>query len=249
MKSKLNIFLGALAVTILLFSTIAVTRNNIVEASTTNRDVSGIRTITSSGEGAIEAVPDVAYVNIGVITEGLELSKVQSENSEKMTKVIESLTQLGIKKEEIKTTNYNVNPKYEWNKDTGKSTITGYTVSNILEVTINDISITGSVLDEVVTSGSNSINSVRFGLKNETDLYNQALELAVKDAKAKAEAMGKGLGIIYIQPLRVTELSNRSTPVYFDKGAAAMEAAKVNTPINKGELKVTARVSIDFSFE
>jgi uncharacterized protein len=249
MKSKLNIFLGALTVTILLFSTIAVTRNNIVEASTTNRDVSGIRTITSSGEGAIEAVPDVAYVNIGVITEGLELSKVQSENSEKMTKVIESLTQLGIKKEEIKTTNYNVNPKYEWNKDTGKSTIAGYTVSNILEVTINDIAITGSVLDEVVTSGSNSINSVRFGLKNETDLYNQALELAVKDAKAKAEAMGKGLGIIYIQPLRVTELSNRNTPVYFDKGAVAMEAAKVSTPINEGELKVTARVSIDFSFE
>lgn len=249
MKSKLNSFLGAIVVAILLFSTIAVTRNNIVEASTTSNNVSQVRTITASGEGAIEAVPDVAYVSIGVITEGIELSKVQLENSEKMTKVIESLTQLGIKKEEIKTTNYNVNPKYEWNKDTGKNTISGYTVYNNLEVTINDINITGSLLDEVVASGSNSINSVRFGLKNETDLYNQALEIAVKDAKAKAEAMGKGLGIIYIQPLRVTELSNRNTPVYFDKGAVAMEAAKVSTPISEGELKVTARVSIEFSFE
>jgi uncharacterized protein len=249
MKSKANIFIGAFVMVVLLFSTITVSKNNIAKASTTSKEVGQVRTITASGEGAIEAVPDVAYVNIAVITEGTELSKVQSENAEKMTKVIESLTQLGIKKEEIKTRNYNVNPKYEWNKDTGKSSIVGYTVSNALEVTINDISITGTVLDEVVTNGSNSINSIRFGLKNETELYNQALELAVKDAKAKAEAMGKGLGVINIQPLRITEASNRNTPVYYDRGAVSMEAAKASTPISEGELKVKASVSVEFSFE
>lgn len=248
MKSKRNILIATFAAAALLFSTVMVSRNNIVEANTLNADVAQVRTITSSGEGAINASPDVAYVNIGVVTEGKELSKVQAENSDKMTKVMASITKLGIKKEEIKTVGYNVNPKYEWNEKTGTSTITGYTVSNTLEVTINDITKTGSLLDAAVASGSNSVNSVRFALKNQTELYNQALELAVKDAKAKASAMGKGLSISNIQPFKITEVSNRNTPVFYESNAVAFDSAKVSTPISGGELKVSATVTVEFSF-
>ena len=248
MKSKRNILIAAFAAAALLFSTVMVSRNNIVEANTLNADVTQVRTITSSGEGAINASPDVAYVNIGVITEGKELSKVQAENSDKMTKVMASITKLGIKKEDIKTVGYNVNPKYEWNEKTGTSTITGYTVSNTLEVTINDITKTGSLLDAAVASGSNSVNSVRFALKNQTELYNQALELAVKDAKAKASAMGKGLSISNIQPYKITEVSNRNVPVFYESSAMAFDTAKASTPISEGALKVSATVTVEFSF-
>lgn len=252
MKSKVKIFLGAFVGVTLLFSTIMISRNNIVEAGTVKTvktDVDQVKTITASGEGSVKITPDVAYVSIGVITENKVLSNAQSENSEKMTKVMASLTELGIKKEDIKTTNYNVNPKYEWNSTTGVSTIVGYTVSNILEITINDIAKTGNLLDKVVDSGSNNINSIRFGLKDESALYNQALEFAVKDAKAKAVAMGSGLGITNIQPVKITEVSSRNTPVYYDMGAVAMEAAKASTPVSEGELKITANVSIEFSFK
>jgi uncharacterized protein YggE len=248
MKSKRNILIGAFAAAALLVSTFMVSKNNVVEANTGTIDVSQVRTITASGEGAIEASPDVAYVSIGVITEGKELSKVQAENTDKMTKVMASITKLGIKKEEIKTANYTVNPKYEWNEKTGTSNITGYTISNVLEVTVNDITKTGGLLDAAVASGSNSINSVRFGLKNQTDLYNQALEIAVKDAKAKAAAMGKGLSITNIQPFKITEVSNRNTPVYYQREAMAMDVAKASTPISEGQLKVSATVTVEFSF-
>jgi uncharacterized protein YggE len=232
----------------LLFSTISLSKNNVVEADTVSQPPSEVRTITASGKGAIEAIPDVAYVNIGVITEGVELSKVQTDNAEKMTNVIASLTELGIKKEEIKTTSYNVNPNYNWDEKTGKSNIVGYTVNNTLVVTINEINKTGNLLDKVVANGSNSISSIRFGIKNETELYNQALELAVKDARAKAEAMGKGLGINNIIPFKITESSNRYTPVYNERNAA-MDAAKATTPISGGELEISASVSIEFSFK
>jgi uncharacterized protein len=248
MKSKVNIFIGSFIILALLFSTIFLSKNNVVEADTANQSASEARTITASGKGAIEAIPDVAYVNIGVITEGIELSKVQTDNSEKMTSVIASLTELGIKKEEIKTTSYNVNPNYNWNEKTGKSNIVGYTVNNTVVVTINDINKTGSLLDKVVANGSNSISSIRFGIKNETELYNQALELAVKDARAKAEAMGKGLGINNIIPFKITESSNRYTPVYNERNAL-MDAAKTTTPISRGELEISASVSIEFSFK
>lgn len=247
MKSKRNVLIGAFAAAALILSTIAITNNNVVEANTLSTDAAEVRTITAYGEGAIEASPDVAYVSVGVITEGKELAKVQAENAEKMTKVTTSLTNLGIKKEEIKTTSYSVNPKYVWDEKTGESSIAGYTVTNVLEVTINDISKTGTILDTVVANGSNSVNSVRFGIKNQTDLYNKALEIAVKDAKAKAEAMGKGLSITNIQPYKITEVSNRNTPVYYE--SAAMDLAKSATPISQGQLKVSASVSVEFSFK
>lgn len=249
MKSKLYIILGAFAIVALVFATIIVSRNSISKAGITSSIASQVKTITASGEGVIEAVPDVAYVNLGVVTEGKELAQVQKDNSDKMAKVIASLTKLGIKKEEIKTTNYNVNPKYDYNQNTGASTIIGYTVSNTLEVTINDITKTGNLLDEAVASGSNSVNSVIFGLKDKTALYNQALELAVKDAKAKSTAMGKGLDITSIQVSKVTEVSNINTPVYFERSTAAMDVAKQSTPISEGELKVTANVTVEFSFK
>jgi uncharacterized protein len=249
MKSKFYILLGAFGIIALVFATILVSRNSISNVGTTSSAASQVKTITASGEGVIEAVPNVAYVNLGVVTEGKELAQVQKGNSDKMAKVIASLTKLGIRKEDIKTTNYNVNPKYDYNQNTGVSTIIGYTVSNTLEVTINDITKTGNLLDEVVASGSNSVNSVIFGLKDKTVLYNQALELAVKDAKAKATAMGKGSGISSIQVSKVTEVSNINTPVYFERSAAAMDVAKQATPISEGELKVTANVTVEFSFK
>jgi uncharacterized protein YggE len=247
MKSRRNILIGAFAAAALLLSTIAITNNNVVEANTVSTETAEVRTISAYGEGAIEASPDVAYVSVGVITEGKELAKVQAENADKMTKVNASLTKLGIKKEEMKTVNYSVNPKYQWDEKTGNSTIVGYTVSNTVEVTINDITKTGTILDTAVANGSNSVNSVRFALKNQTDLYNKALEIAVKDAKAKAEAMGKGLSITNIQPSKITEVSNRTTPVYYE--SAAMDMAKSSTPISQGQLKVSASVSVEFSFK
>jgi Uncharacterized conserved protein len=249
MKSKFKVLAGAVIAMTLVFSTVYISKSNIAKAETAGSTVEQVTTITASGEGAIEAAPDVAYVSIGVVTEGKELAKVQAENADKMAKVMASLTKLGIKKEEIKTSNYNVNPKYEWNDKTGVSTIVGYTVNNTLDVTVNDITKTGTILDSAVASGSNSINGVRFALKNETELYNKALELAVKDAKAKAAAMGKGLGITNIQPYKITEISNRNTPVYYNAKTESMDAARAATPISEGELKVTANVSVEFSFK
>lgn len=231
----------------LLLGVFALQGNTEVIASTeTNTEV---KTITASGQGGIKVTPDVAYVNIGVVSENKELTKAQDDNKTKMNAVMKSLTDLGIKKEEIKTTNYYVSPKYDWNQSTGKSVIIGYTVTNTVEVTINDISKAGVILDKVVSTGSNNVSGLRFGLKDETALYNQALELAVKDAKSKAEAMGKGLGITNLEPFKISEISNRYQPMYAQKEMMVMDSVNSVTPISEGELEVTASVSVDFKFK
>lgn len=224
------------------------------KSSTVMADTSSIteqiKTITASGEGAIKVTPDVAYVTLGVVTEGKDLKTVQSENAVKMNEVMKSLTDLGINKEDIQTSNYYVSPKYNWDDKTGQSNIVGYTVSNTLEVTVNDIAKSGNLLDKVVASGGNRISGIRFDVKDKTALYNQALEIAVKDAKNKAIAMGKGLGITNIEPLRISEVGSRYVPIYADKNMYTMnDSVAESTPISSGELEVTANVNVEFSFK
>lgn len=208
---------------------------------------SAANTITSTGEGKITVTPDVAYVNLGVISEGKNLSNTKKDNATKMAKIMTSLKDLGIKEKDIKTVEYSVNPKYTYNEKTGASSINGYTVSNTVQVTVVDIDKTDNLLDKVVESGSNNINGIIFGVKDEASIYNQALELAVKDAKAKATAMGKGLGITNITPSKITEVSSPSY-MYDTKMEASYDSAAGNS-VSKGTLDVTASVSVDFSFK
>lgn len=236
-----------LCAALLLSGILAIQGVPVVTAATTATAVE-VKTITATGEGAIKVIPDMASVTVGVLSEHKELIKAQDDNANKMNAVINSLTDLGIKKEDIKTTGYNISPKYDWDKATSKSVLVGYTVSNTIEVIINDITQSGIVLDKVVANGSNNIHGIRFGVKDETTLYNQALELAVKDAKAKALAMGKGLNITNIEPLHITEASNRYVPIYAEKNMIMDAVNRESTPISLGELDVTASVTVEFTF-
>lgn len=247
-----------LVLSIILFAASSVSDRKVVEA-TANEDFVSIRpisaefmpermdkTIITVGEGIIETVPDVAYVNIGVVSEGKDLSKVQEENALKMNNIMNKLKELNVKEKHIKTTNYNIYPNYNWEDRTGESRIVGYTVNNTLTVTVENINKTDNLLDEVVKSGSNNINGISFGIKDSSKIYNQALELAIKNAKEKALVMGRAVGAVNVEPIKITEVGN-SGYGYFEKNMG-IATDSVSTPISQGTLTVSANVSVEFSF-
>jgi len=248
---KISKIKSSYVVIVLLLAVIVSLMTNKVPVVEANTSTVGLeKTITANGRAAIKATPDVAYVNIGVVTEGKELKSVQSENATKMSAIMKVLEKSGIKESEVKTVSYYVNPKYDWDNVRNKSILAGYTVHNTVEVTINDIAKVGTVLDDVVASGSNYISGIRFGVKDESELYNQALELAVKDAKAKAEAMGKGAGAINISVKSITESGNRSQPIYLETDSM-YDSVSVReiTPISEGEIEVVANIVVEFTFK
>jgi uncharacterized protein YggE len=208
----------------------------------------GEKTITTNGSASISVAPDVAYVNVGVIAEHKNLETAQAQANKQMKGVMESLTKLGIDEKDIKTTNFYVNPKYDWSRDTGVSNIVGYTVNNTVEITVNDLDKLGTIIDSVTANGSNQVSNIRFGLKDDSEIYNKALEVAVKNAKSKAEAIAKGLDAKDVIPVKVTE-SGYSSPVMYDKGMVVRDMVAESTAISTGELQVTASVSIEFSFK
>lgn len=70
--------------------------------------------ITVSGTGKVVAKPDVARFTYSVITEGgKDIASLTNQNNEKTNKIINFLKKQGIPKEDIKTTNYSMNPRYQ----------------------------------------------------------------------------------------------------------------------------------------
>jgi len=247
MKNNIKAIVGTALLMVGVMSVVLINNPSIVNASENVVEEKDVSIITSNGTSTIEVEPDIAYITVGVISENKELSVAQGTANKNMASVINELKNLGIEEKDIKTLNFNISPNYNWSEN-GGGKITGYIVNNMVEVTINDLTKVGNIIDKVASNGSNSVSNLRFGLKDESSLYNKALELAVKDARSKAEAMGLGAGITNMSPVKITETSQRNNTMIFREAKALDNSSVTTTPINTGEIEINASVTIDFEF-
>ena len=151
-----------------------------------------LRTFSVLGEGKEVVVPNIAEIRIGVISEGLDLTTLQKENSEKMNKIINFLKEKGIDEKDIQTENYSVTPKYDYSKSPYR--IVGYTISQDLRVKVRDLSKIGEILSQAVNYGANNISGPNFTVDDKEVYLEKAREKAIKNAKEKAEKIAKTAG-------------------------------------------------------
>ncbi|MFC1756977.1 SIMPL domain-containing protein [Patescibacteria group bacterium] len=164
--------------------------------------VSSMRTFSVSGEGEVVAVPDVAKFSFGVVSEGgMDVVSIQEDNSTKINKTIEYLKVNGVEEKDIKTQNYNLSPRYEYEDcvygvPCGRSApkIIGYIVTQSISVKVRDFSKTGEILAGVVSEGANNVSGLSFEIDEPEELENEARDLAVKEAETKAKAIAKSAG-------------------------------------------------------
>lgn len=247
LKSKFLTAAALLVAAALLFALLGSSGYTPVKAADENQPTK--RTINVSGQGIVNAAPDIAYISLGVVTEDKDAKVAQSTNAASMDKVVSQIKAAGIKAEDIKTVNYNIYPKYDYNKTSGESRIIGYSVNNTIKVTVRDISKTGAMIDLAAQNGINTSNGISFGLSDTEKSYNEALKKAVEAAKAKAEAMAGIYGITLKMPVNITE-NGSYAPVY---SYSAYEAkADMNgvatTPVESGTLEIRANVSLVYEY-
>jgi hypothetical protein len=207
--------------------------------------------IAVSGKGIVKVKPDTAYINIGIETRNVDAKKAQQENAQIMDKIVSKLKSFGIKDDDIKTVTYSLYPMERYDDKTNKSYIYEYRVNNILEVTVRDIGKTGTIIDGVASVGSNKISSIRFGVEDTEKYYSEALEIAVKNAAGKAEAIARGLGVEIKGAVNVQEVGNGG-PIVIQRDMAKAkfaEAAEMAvTPILTGELEISAMVNVQYNY-
>jgi len=207
------------------------------------------RTINVSGQGTVNAVPDIAYVTIGVITENENAKVAQQDNAEEMSKVVNAILGAGISEDDIKTTNYNISPKYNYIKETGTSVIAGYSVTNQIQVTVRDVAKVGDIIDLAASNGANMSSNISFSVSDYEKYYNEALKVAVENGKKRAETIANTIGITLGVPVTINENGGYYSPVVrsvtYDLNA---KAESVTTPIAAGIFEIKASVSMVYEY-
>ncbi|MFH0928157.1 MAG: SIMPL domain-containing protein [bacterium] len=203
-------------------------------------------TITISAEGKVVTAPDIATLQVGLITEGTRVAEVQAENSKKFNAVLELMKGVGVKEEDLKTSSYNLSPKYDY--EGGKSILAGYIIDQQVQVKIRDLSLVNAVLDKAGQSGANSIGGLNFTLDNRETVENQARVEAIAKAKDKAVRMSREAGFKLGKLVNFSESENGPVPqVYYEK--ALLSSAVPAPEIQSGALEITKSVSLTYEIE
>lgn len=196
-----------------------------------------------NGTGTVKAQPDIAIVNLGVITEDVSLRKAQAENSSKTKSVLDSLYKMNIPKRDISTAVFDIQPQYDYIE--GKQEFRGYRVTNILSVIIRDLSAIGEIIDTATANGANRVDNIRFSIENPSLYYNQALTLAVRSATEKAKQLANDFGVqLDPIPRKITEQSS----VSITEDSPTVKLMASTTPILPGQMDVTARIEVTFEY-
>jgi len=208
--------------------------------------------VSVSGEGKITVAPDIAVVSLGVSAQASSVADAQSQASNAMEKVIVALTINGIAKNDIRTQYFNIQQLTRYDNNTQQSVVTGYMVSNNVSVKIRSVDKTGSIIDAVAAAGGDytRVNSVSFSVEKPEQYYSQVRELAVKDAKNKAEQMASLTGVTLGKATYMSE-GAVSTPIPYAVPTLRQDTASsgVATSISPGQTDITLNVQINYAIQ
>jgi hypothetical protein len=216
-------------------------------ASLQASDGSGSQGISVSGEGRVSVAPDMALLNIGVSSKEDTVAAANSAAQAAMDRLLSSLTGDGIAEEDIQTSQFSINPEYDYQFNEQK--LTGYRVTHMLQVKVRDIDRAGEVIDGGVEAAGDlvQVDSISLTVDDTSAMANQARELAMADAKAKAQELARLAEVELGKPISISESSyTPGPPVYYDR-AVAEAGALDQTTISSGELEVVVSVQITYA--
>lgn len=200
--------------------------------------------ITVTGEGRVDARPDLATITLGVTTEGATAAEAMSGNSAALQTVLDRMKGAGIEDRDLQTSGLSLNPNWT-QAENAAPTISGYIASNVLTVRVRAIDSLGAVLDAAVSDGANTLNGVTFDLADPAPVLDEARKLAVTDALARArllaDAAGVGLGDI----LSISEGGAAEPP----RPMFRMDSAAAGVPVAGGEVSRSASVTVEFAID
>jgi uncharacterized protein len=194
--------------------------------------------ITVQGTASIKVVPDRAELTFGVESQGDTARAALAANAAEMRKVIAALKVAGAT--EVKTQYVSLSPRYN-----ERNEAQGFTASNSVSAIVKEIARAGAVIDAAVAAGANQVYGPNLSRGDQADLYQQALEAAVANARASAQSLASASGLALGRVTAIVEGGAAPQPLPFAAADKAMEAG--STPIEPGAQQLTAVVSVTFA--
>lgn len=244
MLSKLRDYLLVAAITVtavLLFLRLTPSFPLLISTRSLDKET----TFQVTGEGSVLAKPDVAQISFSAQIEAATVNDLQSRANEIINRATAQLKKLGLKDEEIKTTNYNLTPKYRY--DSGRQTLDGYLASITLQIKVKDFAKLNEAVDAAVAAGINQVGNLTFAVEDKERYVNQARAKAVQEAQRKAQSLAGAAGMKLGRITNITENSTTPPPIYLRPAELGAPAAGQQTQIQPGENEI--RVSVTLFYE
>jgi uncharacterized protein YggE len=210
-------------------------------------------TLSVTSQGRVEAPADEVTIVLSVVTEMKSVDEAVRDNNRRSKDVADALTRLQLGENAVTTSGFRVTPQYQWDRNTGRQLgITGYQVSNTVQVKTSKIDQAGRVVEAGINAGANEVVSMVFGLRAPETIRRIAIRDAVQTARAEADAAADAAN------LRITGIRTLSIQPDFGRPMYRMEAARSmaadaggvgETPTNPGLIEVTANVTIEYRIE
>ena len=203
----------------------------------------GHNQIVTSGDGLVTVAPDQAIVSVGAQAQHANAAEAMTEVNRIANQILARWQQLGIRREDIRTSSVQVFPVYGSPRE-GAPQITGYRALYTLTVTLNTLSLVGQCIDAAMAAGANLVQGITFGLRDPSTARTEALGMAVREARQKAGAIAGAAGLRIRNIDRIVE-GGVSVQVREMRVAQAVPGF---TPVEPGNVVVTAQITVVFNY-
>lgn len=204
--------------------------------------------IVTRGQAIVNARPDRAYVTIAAESRSKNSAEALKLNAVAMNGVLKQIEQAGVPKDAIRTVGYDLQPEYDYAN--GRQTFRTYVARNTVEVRLDDIDRVGTVIDAAGSSGATRISGIRFDVRNRAALERDALQQAVADARARADAAAKGAGATVDRIVRIEEEGvqvESPRPMMRMAVQGASGSPDAFTPVEPSTIEIHASVTLTVS--
>ncbi|HEV8666297.1 MAG TPA: SIMPL domain-containing protein [Candidatus Paceibacterota bacterium] len=232
--------------------------------------VAATNTISVSGHGESLGVPDIATFTFSVVSDKTTVADAQADATAKANAITDYLTSAGVSKNDIQTSNYSIEPQYDYQTQVcpqaavtsgaasapvycggGNQVLKGYEVSQSTTIKVRDTSKAGDLLAGVGSKGATQVSGLTFTFDNPDSIQTDARNKAIADAKTKADALAKQLGVTLV---RVTSFNENTggtgpRPMVYSMASGAADTKAVAPEISTGQNDVTDDVTITYEIK
>ncbi len=233
---------GTIFVTLLLINIFHIEYPVLVTNTTRSSEFSVV------GEGKVDVVPDIAYVDLGISVNNVaNVQDAQRQIDQINNKIVDAMKNLGVKKEDIKTSNYSITPNYSYEGNENK--ITGYNGIVTITVKAHDPQLASRIIEQATAAGANQVQGSRFVVDDPSKYRKEARDKAIQNAKDQAKQISQDLGIHLGKITNIVESTGSVQPnpiMYADKAVGLGAGVAAAPDIEPGNQSITSVVTLYF---
>lgn len=211
-------------------------------------DASGL--VQVAGEGMVLVAPDHATITATAEGRDAESAVALRQADERMERVLAAVRELGIDDDDISTDAVRTQREFVAPTPEGRDEPGDWVATIALRIELDDLELVGKVLAAVNRAGAQQVSGPSYSVRDPDAAYERALDEAMDQARAKADAIASAAGTS-IDDVHAVEEARRELPGFERATTAAADASgSAEIDVTPGETEqIRASVTVSYTHD